>query len=149
MGHTYSNILLHVIFSTKDRRPLIHESFRQRLYEYMAGIARVEFGKALKIGGVEDHLHGLLSLRTDVSVADALRKWKSLSSGWIHQTLPADEFAWQSGYAAFSVSASNADQVARYIERQAEHHRVQTFEEEYAAFLERHGVEYEAERLWR
>ena len=91
MGHTYSNLLVHVVFGTKDRRPFIHESLRQRLHEYLAGVARHEFGRALAIGGTENHLHGLLSLRTDVSAAEAMRKWKSLSSGWVHKTFPSEQ----------------------------------------------------------
>ena len=103
---------MHVVFGTKERRPLILDAFRTRLYEYMAGIAREEFGHAVRIGGTDDHMHALMKLRTDVSVAEAVRKWKSLSSGWLHKTVPeARAFAWQSGYGAFSVSHSNAQKV--------------------------------------
>jgi len=73
MGHTYSNLLVHVVFGTKDRRPTIHDSFRTRLHEYLGGIAREEFGRALQIGGTSDHVHGLILLRTDVAVADTMR----------------------------------------------------------------------------
>ena len=149
MGHTYSSLLVHVVFSTKDRRPVIHDSFRQRLYEYMGGIARGEFGRALVVGGTENHVHALLSFGTTVSVAEAMRKWKSLSSGWVHETFPAEaDFAWQEGYGAFSVSRSGADKVIRYIEVQAEHHKRLTFEEEFVALLEQHGIEYDPERIW-
>ena len=149
MGHTYSNLLSHVIFGTKDRRPFIHESLRQRLYEYLAGVARHEFGRALAIGGTENHVHGLLSLRTDVSPAEVVRKWKSLSSGWVHKTFPSDQaFRWQSGYGAFSVSESMSRRVARYIDGQQEHHRQQTFEEEFVELLKRHRVQYDPERVW-
>lgn len=149
MGHTYANILLHVIFSTKDRQPTIAPSFRQRLYEYMAGIAREEFGRALTIGGTENHVHGLLSIGTSISVGEVMSKWKSLSSGWLHKTFPgAARFAWQAGYGAFSVSHSNVDRVRRYIEGQGEHHRRRPFEEEFIAFLRRHGVEYDPEHVW-
>ena len=149
MGHTYSRLLFHTIFGTKDRMPLILESFRERLYEYMAGLARNEFGRALAIGGTEDHVHGLLSLRTDVSIAEAMRKWKSLSSGWVGKTFALrSPFHWQSGYAAFTVSHSLTARVSRYINSQAEHHRKKTFEEEFIAFLEAHGVEYDPNNLW-
>ena len=98
MGHTYGNLMIHAVFSTKDRRQLIDETIRQRLYEYMAGLARKEFGRALCIGGMPDHVHGLLSLRTDVSPAEAMRKWKSLPGGWVHKTFPSHRrFGWQSG----------------------------------------------------
>ena len=144
MGHTYANLLVHVIFSTKGRAPLIRPEWRQRLHEYLAGVARNEFGSALRIGSTENHLHGLLSLNSDVSTAEAIRKWKSLSSKWVHETFPRESiFAWQTGYGAFSVSKSNAEADARYIDQQEEHHRTTTFEEEFIAFLIRHGIEYD------
>ena len=149
MGHTYSNILIHAVFSTKDRRPIILPEFEGRLWQYLCGLARKEFGVALRVGGTENHIHALLSLRTDASVAEAMRKWKSLSSGWLHKTVPAAaEFAWQVGYGAFSVSQSNVDAVVNYIANQKEHHRHKTFEEEFIAFLERHGVKYDPKHVW-
>ena len=142
MGHTYSRLLVHTVFSTKDRRPTIHDTFRQRLYDYLGGIARNEFGRSLIVGGTADHIHGLLSFNTAVPVAEAMRKWKSLSSRWVHETFPdAAAFAWQEGYGAFSVSPSNAETVIRYIKTQEVHHRRLTFKEEFVALLERHGVE--------
>ena len=149
MGHTYSNLLIHVIFSTKDRRPLILRPHAERLYAYMAGIARKEFGWAIKIGGMPDHLHALLRIGTEMSVGEAVSKFKSLSSGWAHKTVPElrDVF-WQAGYGAFSVSKSNVSSVVSYIERQEEHHKVRTFDEEFIAFLQRHGVEYDPEHVW-
>jgi putative transposase len=149
MGHTYANVLLHVVFSAKDRWPLISESFRPRLYEYMCGVARSEFGRALTVGGTDNHIHGLLSVGTDLSIGEMLAKWKSLSSGWVHKTFPdAADFAWQTGYGAFSVSQSNAEKVIRYIESQAEHHKRLTFEEEFTALLKRHGVQFDPQRIW-
>jgi len=149
MGHTYANVLIHVIFSTKGRQPLIRESFRERLYEYMGGLARQEFGPALSIGGTENHVHGLLSINTSISIGEAMSKWKSLSSGWVHKAFAeAPDFGWQSGYGVFSVSQSNALGVKKYIEAQPERHQTRTFEEEFIAFLKRHGVRYDPERLW-
>ena len=148
MGHTYASILLHVVFSTKDRQRSISESFRRRLYEYMAGVARGEFGRAIAIGGTEDHVHALLSIGTNRSVGEVMSKWKSLSSGWVHKTVPAAEaFGWQAGYAAFSVSSSSVRRVVRYIEGQVEHHKSQTFEEELRLLLDRHGIAYEPRHL--
>jgi putative transposase len=110
----------------------------------MAGIARHEFGRALKIGGTSNHIHALLSIQSDISIADALRKWKCLSSGWIHNTFPESAgFAWQNGYGAFSVSQSNVSKVIQYIEGQESHHKKQSFEEEFRALLEKHGVQYD------
>ena len=149
MGHTYSNILLHVVFSTKGRRPTVKTAFRERLYQYLAGVARHEFGRALTIGGTENHIHGLLSMATDASAAEAMRKWKSLFSGWVHKAFPSHVgFAWQSGYGVFSVSQSNAPRVIKYIEEQEEHHRRQTFEEEFIALLKKHGVDYNPRYVW-
>jgi len=149
MGHTYADLLVHVVFSTKDRMPLIHDEFRGRLLEYISGVTRNEFGRVLKIGGMPDHLHALVSLKSDVSMAKATRKCKSLSSGWIHETFPGnDAFAWQSGYGAFSVSQSNADEVTAYIERQTDHHRTMTFQDEFVAFLKRYNVPYDPARIW-
>jgi putative transposase len=149
MGHTYANLVTHFVFSTHERRPLIHDSFRQRLFEYMAGFARNEFKGSLSVGGTDNHVHGLLVLPTDVSVAEAMKKWKGLTSKWVHETFPAEaDFAWQEGYGAFSVSQSNVPQVAAYIEGQAEHHRKMTFEEEFIALLKRHGIQYDPKYVW-
>ena len=107
MGHTYSNILLHVIFSTKNRSAVITPDLRPRLYEYLGGVARNEFGRALEIGGTADHLHALISLNRDVSIADAMRKWKSLSSGWVHKTFPEHQ-AFGAGGRHFCLGAALA-----------------------------------------
>lgn len=144
MGHTFSNILLHVIFGTKGRKPIIDADLRPRLYEYMAGIAREEFGQSLLIGGTADHLHGLVLLRPNVSLSEAMQKWKALSSGWVNRTFTEmDQFGWQTGFAGFSASESRKASVQAYIARQQEHHRDTTFEEEYVAFLKRHKVQYD------
>jgi REP element-mobilizing transposase RayT len=149
MGHTFSNILLHVVFGTKGRRPTIATTSRSRLYEYLAGVAREEFGQSLLIGGTADHVHGLILLRPDKSLSEAMQKWKALSSGWVHKTFPdSTAFAWQTGFAGFSVSESSKNAVREYIERQEEHHRKMTFEEEYIAFLERHNVAYDPRYVW-
>jgi REP element-mobilizing transposase RayT len=112
-------------------------------------VARQEFGRALAIGGTSNHLHGLILLRPDISVSEAMQKWKSLSSGWVHKAFRGDsDFAWQAGYAAFSVSSSNKGKVAVYIAGQAEHHKKRTFEEEFLALLQRHGVRYDPAHVW-
>jgi len=149
VGHTYTNLLFHVVFSTKDRRPLIHDSFRSRLHEYLGGIARRDFRCAPAVGGTNNHVHGLLVLPADICVAGAMRKWKSVSSKWVHETFPAEaDFAWQQGYAAFSVSLSNLSRVAAYIEKQEVHHCRMTFEQEFVAILKRHGIPYDPRYVW-
>jgi REP element-mobilizing transposase RayT len=149
MGHTYANLIFHVVFSTKERRPLIHDTFRTRLHEYLGGLARAEFRGTLSIGGTDNHVHGLIVLPADLALADAMRKWKSLSSKWVHETFPTEaDFAWQEGYGAFSVSRSNVTKVAAYIEQQEKHHRRMTFEEEFVTLLKRHGIEYDPKYVW-
>jgi putative transposase len=148
VGHTYSNLLVHVVFSTKRRAAVIRPEIRSRLHENLVGVARHEFGRAIEIGGTDDHLHGLVALRTDVSMAEAMRKWKSLSSGWVHRTSPRyAKFGWQDGYAAFSVSESAVNAVRAYIVRQEEHHRRMSFSQELRVFLDRHGIEYDPGHL--
>lgn len=144
MGHTYSNTLIHFVFSTKHRMPLIVEPMRTRLYDYMGGIARQEVGQSLRIGGTDNHVHALLALRADVSQSEAMRKFKGLSSKWVHQVFPEHgDFAWQEGYGAFSVSSSKAGDVINYIVGQVEHHKTVSFEDEFVAFLRRHGIDYD------
>jgi REP element-mobilizing transposase RayT len=140
MPHTYTNLLVHVIFSTKDRNPYLDADLRPRLFPYMGGILREMNVTPLAINGPADHVHGLLALPATASIADAMRVLKTNSSRWIHEQWPQRRgFAWQAGYGAFSVSRSNVEEVERYIARQEEHHRHVTFQEEFVAFLERHG----------
>ena len=148
-GHTYANLLVHVVFSTKGRRPTMRKDFRTRLHDYLGGIARQEFGRSLRVGGTANHLHGLIVLKPSIAVSDAMKKWKSLSSGWVHNTFPGNrDFGWQNGYGAFSVSESKAQEVIEYIERQEEHHRKVSFEEEFIHFLEVNGIEYDPRYVW-
>ncbi len=149
MGHTYCRILVHVVFSTKNREPTIDPEWRPRLFRYMAGVARDEFGWSLRIGGVADHVHGLLQIKPDQSLSHAMNRWKSLSSGWVNREIkPAADFAWQIGYGGFSVSESIAPKVIQYIDGQEEHHRKQTFMEEFIGLLKRHKIEYDPEKIW-
>ncbi len=147
MPGTYSQIILHVVFSTKQRRPCITPDIRARLYEYVGGIIRAEKGTLYGIGGMPDHLHILLRWRTDDAISDLMRTVKARSSRWVHETFPnSGAFAWQEGYAVFSVSKSAEAKVKAYIENQAEHHRKRDFAEELLALLHAHGIEYD-ERL--
>ncbi len=140
---------MHCVWSTKDRHKIIDLDLQQRLWPFIGGIARQNKIKALAIGGVEDHVHVLLSLPADVSVSEAVRKIKGGSSKWVHETFPALKgFAWQEGYGAFSVSVSHVQDTIRYIETQAEHHRKKTFEEEYLMFLRKHGIPYDERYVW-
>ena len=144
MGQTYPCLRYHVIFGTKARAPQITPDIRIRLYDYIGGIVKGENGRLICAGGTADHVHLLLSLHPQTSVADIVRKMKANSSKWIHETFARKrDFTWQTGYAAFTVSLSNEEQVRRYIASQEEHHRQKTFDEELGEFLERHGIDYD------
>jgi hypothetical protein len=117
---------------------------------YLGGIVRELRGSALMVGGVEDHIHMLLKLPCDLAIADCMRVVKTNSSRWVHLKWPErKDFAWQTGYGAFSVSESNRDRVVEYIRRQEEHHRKTTFEEELVGFLKKQGIEFDDWYLWR
>lgn len=148
MPSTYSNLLYHIVFSTKDRERLITEEFKEELYRYMAGIAREEGGTLHEIGGIEDHVHLLAKFKPSIAVSDMLRLIKTNSSKWLHEEKGHARFGWQEGYAAFSVSESQVVAVRRYIRNQSAHHRRQSFQEEFVAMLERHSVEYDPRYLW-
>jgi REP element-mobilizing transposase RayT len=149
MGNTYANLLYHAVFSTKDREPLIDERWQDDLYAYMGGIVRGSRGTLLKSGGVADHVHLLLKLPASVAIADMLRLVKANSSNWVRDSkLVIGKFAWQAGYGAFTVSKSQVPDVERYIQNQAAHRRGRSFQEEFLALLERHGIEYDPRYLW-
>jgi REP element-mobilizing transposase RayT len=145
MSHTYSNLLSHVIFSTKDRKPLIDAEIKPRLLGYVNGIAQENDAKVLSLNSLPDHLHMLWELPPRLLLSDAMRVLKTNSSRWVHETWEAKKnFAWQTGYGAFSVSRSNVPAVAKYIEAQEAHHRKRTFEEEFVELLVRHGIDYDS-----
>jgi putative transposase len=144
MPGTYSQLLLHVVFSTKGRTPLITAEIAHRLYPYIGGIVRAEKGLLYVIGGVEDHIHMYLRWRPDGSVSDLIRTVKARSSKWIHDEFPAlRSFAWQEGYSAFSVSKSQEEAVKKYVAGQAEHHKKEDFKSELMRLLRAHGVEFD------
>jgi len=146
---SYVSAYFHCVFSTKDRRPLITSQLRERLWPFMGGIARQNDFKALEIGGVEDHVHILLSLPASMSVSKALQLIKGGPSKWVHETFPEQRlFGWQEKYGAFSVSVSQLDTVTKYIQAQAEHHRKATFQEEFVALLKKHRITYDPKYLW-
>ena len=142
--HSFVSCLMHVVFSTKERRPWITPDIQDRLWPYLGGIARENKMKALKVGGVEDHVHILLSLPSTLDIAKAVQLLKGNSSKWIHETFPKlKTFEWQEGYGAFSIGVSGIEDTIKYIENQAEHHRKQLFKDELKAFLKKHELEYE------
>ncbi|MBX3361380.1 MAG: IS200/IS605 family transposase [Phycisphaeraceae bacterium] len=143
MPGTYSQILLHVVFSTKERRPLIDTGLAPRLYAYIGGIIRAEKGVMYEIGGIADHVHLYLRWRTDESIAGLMRTVKSRSSKWVHEEIGLREFAWQEGYSVFSVSKSQEEHVKRYILGQREHHAKEDFKSELLRLLRAHEVEFD------
>ncbi len=144
MPGTYSQILLHIVFSTKHRTPWITPDVAERLYPYMGGIVRSEKGVLYDIGGIEDHVHMYLRWRPDTTVSDLMRDVKANSSKWIHDTFPSlGAFAWQEGYGAFSVSKSQEDAVKAYIAGQHEHHKKEDFKSEFLRMLRLHEIEFE------
>ncbi len=143
MPHTFANLRYHLVFSTKGRFPHIVPGIRERLYHYIGGIIREHDGLSMEIGGIEDHIHILASLRPRFSISEMLQKIKGGSSSWLNkQKLCPQHFAWQTGYAAFSVSESQVDPVRRYIQRQPQHHHKMSYREELEILLQRHGIEY-------
>jgi REP element-mobilizing transposase RayT len=149
MPGTFSQILLHVVFSTKRRTASIKPVLQERLYDYIGGVVRAEKGTLYAIGGMPDHIHLLLRWRTDGTIADLMRTVKSRSSLWVHQTFPAfATFAWQEGYSVFSVSKSAEANVKAYIEKQADHHQKRDFREELLALLRAHGVSFDPQYVF-
>ena len=149
MSHSYVSVLFHCVFSTMDRRKTIDIELQERLWPYLGGIARENNLKALAIGGVEDHVHMLLSMPSTISVAKAMQWIKGGSSKWVHDEFPERRaFAWQEGYGAFSIGISQVEETKRYIANQREHHKTKTFQEEYLAFLDKHGVQYDPQYVW-
>ena len=149
MANTFSCLNIHCVFSTKERRKLITPDLQERLWPYMGGIARENKMRALAVGGVEDHVHLLLSVPSTLAIAKAMQLVKGGSSKWIHDHIPEHQtFAWQEGYGAFSIGISQIDPTVKYIHSQAEHHRAKTFQEEFIAILVKHGIEYDPRYLW-
>lgn len=147
MPSTYSCLAYHVVFATQHRRPLLVADLRPRVYAYLGGIVRSEGGAALQIGGVEDHVHLLLKLKTTHVVADLLRVLKANSSKWINEEqLTTERFAWQEGYSAFTVSASQIAAVRRYLQRQETHHASRSFDSEAQQLCQRHEIDYARNR---
>jgi REP element-mobilizing transposase RayT len=149
MSRTFTNLLTHVIFSTKNREPLIVRELRTELYAYLGGLTRELKGKAYGINGTADHVHMMINLPPIVSISEALRFIKSNSSGWVHDKWPRKSFAWQLGYGAFSVSKSNVSEVLKYLGNQEAHHRKWTFKDEFIDFLAKHEIDYDERYIWQ
>ncbi len=148
MPSTHLSLHYHIVFSTKNRAPVIAESVRERLHAYLGGIVRNLNAVPEAIGGTADHVHLLLGMRATTPLADLVRDLKAVSSRWVHEEMRVLEFAWQEGYGAFTVSPSQRDAVREYIIRQEEHHRRRSFQKEYVELLKRSGVAFDEQYLW-
>jgi putative transposase len=147
LAQTCGNIVVHLIFSTELRLPLISPDIRSDLFAYLGGIVRELRGTALMINGTCDHVHMLIRIRPAQSIAELACVVKANSSGWIRKK-GHKEFAWQAGYGVFSVSESNVAAVTKYIAAQEEHHRKRSFQEEFVAFLKKNKVAYDERYIW-
>ena len=149
MPQSLSKVILHIIFSTKDRESWLESHVRPGVHAYLATICRDLGAELVHVGGVADHVHIVTTLPRTLSQADLVEQIKKVSSKWI-KTLDARyrDFFWQRGYGAFSVSPSQLEALLQYIEAQQEHHRTRTFQEEYRELLHRHGVDFDERYVW-
>jgi REP element-mobilizing transposase RayT len=149
MPQSFGCLHVHIIFSTKNREPLLTPELIAELYPYIGGVVRNIGCRLIEIGGMPDHLHLLVSLGRESCVADTVRDIKANSSRWVHEKFPQRAaFAWQAGYGAFAVSLSGVAAVRAYIQNQAEHHHLRTFQDEYREFLRRHEIEWDERYVW-
>jgi REP element-mobilizing transposase RayT len=141
---TFTNLLFHIVYSTKYRKALISAVWQDELYGYIGGIFRENNATLIKIGGIADHVHILAKLSPTIAISDVLRLVKTNSSKWINERSDVHfKFQWQPGFSAFSVSESQVPAVVSYIANQAEHHRTRTFEEEFLGMLRKHRIEFD------
>ncbi len=148
MPSTYTSLHVHLVFSTKERVPVISGEWHDRLHAYLGGTVKGLDGVPLAIGGMADHVHLLVGLKSSHRLDYFLRDLKADSSEWVHKEIGQRLFAWQKGYGAFSVSPSNIEGVRRYVLNQEKHHRRKTFQEEYLELLKASGIEFDERYLW-
>jgi REP element-mobilizing transposase RayT len=148
MPQSLSRVLIHLVFSTKNREPSIAADVRPRLHGYIVGILEQIKCPSIQTGGVADHVHILFALNRTVTQADAVEEIKKGSSKWMKAEGREPKFSWQAGYGAFSIGESQLDAVVSYIQNQKEHHRKMTFYEEYRKLLEKYNVPYDEKYVW-
>ena len=149
MPQSLSSILIHLVFSTKNREPFITPSIETELHPYMAAVLREIKSPSLAIDGTNDHVHILLSLARTVSVAELVEELKTSTSKWIKtKGWEFRNFHWQKGYGSFSIGQSNVEELRKYIRNQKAHHRRVTFQDEYRKFLRAYGIDYNEEYVW-
>jgi len=149
MPQSLSKVIIHIIFSTKDREPWLDKEIRPRMHAYLATICRDLGGEAYRVGGVSDHVHIVTTLPRTLSQADLIEHVKTTSSKWIKGLAPKyGGFHWQRGYADFSVSPSQLGPVLDYVSAQEDHHRTCTFQDEYREFLQKHAIVFDERYVW-
>jgi putative transposase len=150
MAHTYTSLLVHVIFSTSGRAPLLTDATRLDVHAYLGGILRELDAIPVTIGGTADHVHLLTRLPANLALADCMRIVKTNSSRWVKERWAQQrKFTWQGGYGAFSVSESRRAAVIRYIRDQAQHHQRISFQNEFLTLLKNHRVEFDEHYIWQ
>jgi REP element-mobilizing transposase RayT len=149
MANNYTSLHYHIIFSTKNREPWITPDIEERVWAFIGGIARKHKMTALQVGGIDDHIHALVTAPPTIAICQIAQYLKGESSKWIHEEFAGlRNFGWQDGYGAFGVSKASIPEVVRYIQNQREHHRTRTFQEEYLEFLRANGIDYDERYLW-
>jgi REP element-mobilizing transposase RayT len=149
MPHTLGYVLLHVIFSTKDRQPSLTDAVRGSTHAYLATVARNEGCECYRVGGVSDHVHLAIRLSRTLTIAKLVEELKTSSSKWLKTQSPLlHDFAWQRGYGVFSVSPSDLSALIAYIDTQEAHHAKQSFQDEFRRFLKRYGIEWDEQHVW-
>ena len=149
MPQSFASLHVHIVFSTKHRKPYLDSELRPRLFEIIGGLLRDKQCSLIRAGAMDDHIHLLASLARTISVADGVREIKSNSSNWIHNSLPElREFQWQQGYGAFAVSFSGIDAVKAYHANQELHHCNTSYQEELRELLKRHGIAWDERYVW-
>jgi REP element-mobilizing transposase RayT len=149
MPQSFARVNIHLVFSTKHRKPFLFEGIQDELHRYLGGVIREHGGSPVRMGGVEDHVHLLFGLSRTMTIAQTVEKVKTASSVWLKTKSPIlDSFQWQKGYGAFSVYYRDLDRVVGYIENQKRHHRKKTFKQEYIQHLEENGLAYDERYVW-
>jgi putative transposase len=149
MPQSLALVIVHLVFSTKDRKPLLGASVRPALHAYLATVARNAGCECFRVGGVADHVHLAIRFSRTLTIANLVEELKTSSSKWLKtQSSDLAGFSWQRGYGAFSVGPSDLDALRAYIDGQEEHHRTRTFQEEYRAFLTKYGIEFDERHVW-
>ncbi len=149
MAHTHHQNIFHLVWSTKDRKPIIIDSLKSQMFAFIAGAFKTAGCNPIQIGGMPDHIHALVAIPPRCAVSDVVRDIKICSSKWAQQNFPVGKsFAWQGGFGSFTVSASQVENVRKYILNQDEHHKVRSYQDEFKKFLELYGVKFDEKYLW-